>query len=172
MELYSKFFLKQKKRIKLATYANGTLTMKEVSKLLNTWESKEGFVPDVIIIDYADLLVSDSRQDFRHAQNSIWKDLRGLSQEKHCLVVTATQADANSYEKDTQTLKNFSEDKRKYAHVTAMYGMNKSVDGRDKRVGILRLNELVIREGDFDNTTQVYILQKLAQGRPVLGSFD
>ena len=50
------------------------------------------------------------------------------------LVVTATQADANSYDRTSLKMSNFSEDKRKLAHVTAMYGLNQDPAGREKGI--------------------------------------
>jgi hypothetical protein len=86
-------------------------------------------------------------------------------------VVTATQADAKSYDQDRLKLANFSEDKRKYAHVTAMYGLNQDKDDREKKIGIMRINEIVIREGEFSATNEVYVLQNLRRGQPHLGSY-
>jgi hypothetical protein len=164
------YFKKYKRRFKLATYPSGTLTIDEMYACLEEWERGDDFVPDVILVDYADIMYHKER-DFRHRQNEIWKGLRALSQEKHSLVVTATQADADSYTKDKLGLMNFSEDKRKYAHVTAMYGLNQDAKGREKKLGIMRINELVVREGDFDQNNQVYTLQDLWIGRPFLSSY-
>ena len=164
-------FLKTNK-FKLSTHVNGTLTIKEIKSLLETWERQEGFVPDLIVVDYADLLSpDDGRLDFRHQQDRIWQGLRSLSQERHCLVVTATQADAKSYERDRLALSNFSEDKRKYAHVTAMYGLNQDRDGREKKIGLMRINELVVREGEFSNLNEAKALQNLQVGKPFTGSY-
>lgn len=164
------FFRKHKARFKLSTHANDTLTIKEIISLLDTWEKQDGFVVDVIVIDYADLL-SHPEKEFRHKQDKIWKGLRSLSEQRHCLVVTATQADANSYNQDSIGLKNFSEDKRKYAHVTAMYGLNQDKNGREKKIGLMRINEIVVRDGDFNPNNEVFVLQRLEIGRPYLGSF-
>ena len=166
----NKFFVEYKRQFKLASYANGTLTIKEIEAVLATWKKEDGYTPDIIITDYADLFDSPTKE-FRHKQNEIWKGHRALCQKYDCLVITATQADADSYDKDLLTLRNFSEDKRKFAHVTAMYGLNRDRAGREKEIGVIRLNELVIREGDFASTNQVYVLQNLKRGRPVLGSY-
>ena len=168
---FKAFFTKNNKEFKLSTHANLTLSVQEIKNILATWEKEEGFVPDVIIIDYADILVPDNRMEFRHSQNEIWKGLRGLSQEKHCLVVTATQTDSNSYEQDTIKLKNFSEDKRKYSHVTAMYGLNQDKEGKEKKLGVLRINELLLREADYDTNNYVTVLQSLQMGKPFLTSY-
>ena len=170
-EAVEAFFIQNKRRFKLSTHANGTLTIKEIKALLDVWEREDGFVPDIIAIDYADLLVPESRTEFRHQVDEIWKGLRNLSQERHCLVVTATQADAKSYEQNRLKVSNFSEDKRKNSHVTAMYGLNQDPQDREKQLGWMRINEIVIREGDFSNSNEVYVLQNLRRGRPFLGSF-
>jgi len=170
-----KFFHRNKRRFKLSTHANGTLSVKMIEQQLDTWESADGFIPDVIVIDYADLLVPSFSTEFRHQQNQIWKDLRRLSQTKRGgklpLVISPTQADAKAYRTNLLQLDNFSEDKRKYAHVTAMYGMNQDPLGREKALGLLRLNELIIREGDYSVKNTVTLLQNLRKGRPLLGSY-
>lgn len=160
------------KKFKLCTYPNETLTMQEINNLLTLWERQDGFVPDVILIDYADILAPDydcSRLDGRGQINKIWQRMRKLSQEKHCLLITATQAAATSYDKETLTLADFSEDKRKYAHTTATYSLNQTDE--EKKIGIMRLGELVVRESESDRTRQVKMLQCLQRGRPFIGSF-
>jgi len=141
--------------------------------LLALWEKQDNFIPDIIIIDYADILLADAdclKMDLRNQQNKIWQRLRRLSQEKHCLVVTATQADAASFESRTLKLHNFSEDKRKFGHCTSMYGINQD-DPEEKELRVMRLNELVIREGASSTFRQVRLLQCLEMGRPFLGSY-
>ena len=169
LKLYKSFFIDKNRYFKLDTHPANMLTTKAIRGILENWEQQDGFVPDLLIIDYADILATEG--DFRQSQNKIWMDLRAISQEKHCLVVTATQADGKSYKQDTLTLDNFSEDKRKFAHVTAFYGLNQDQTGREKQIGILRINELLLREGDFDPRGQVTVLQKLQVGRPFLSSY-
>ena len=166
-----KFFIDKKRKFKISTHANSTLSVDMIKGILNQWEMEDGFIPDVIVIDYADILIATKTKEFRHQQNEIWKDLRSLSQEKDCLVITATQADAKAYEQHTLKLSNFSEDKRKYAHVTGLYGLNQDKDGREKKLGIMRINTLVKREDFFEVTKCVNVLQALNIGRPFLRSY-
>ena len=171
-EEIKKFFTKYKSRFKLATYTKGSLSIKEIKSVLSIWEKEDGFVPDLIIIDYADILAPDDRKmEFRQQQNQIWMDMGGLAQERHCLVVTATQVDAKSYDKDRLSMGNFSEDKRKYGHVTAMYGLNQDSKGREKKMGMMVLNEIVVREGDFSTSSEVRVLQNLNKSNPCIASF-
>jgi replicative DNA helicase len=174
-EVFQKNFIAKKRKLFLSTHPNGTLSVKDIRKKLLEWE-KEGIIVDMVIIDYADLLITQGGSDFRHTDNQVWKELRSLSQEKNKddmlrLVVTATQADAAAYEKDLLTLKNFSENKRKYGHVTAIYGMNQDKGGREKEIGVLRINEILLREGEYDSGSVVHVLQNLRRGRPCVGSY-
>ena len=171
-KIAKKWRRKHNSHFKLSTYPNDTLSVQEIKNLLDIWEKQEGFVPDIIIIDYADIMAPDSdcsRLDRREQHNKLWQRLRKLSQEKHCLVVTATQAAATSYGKTNLTLNDFSEDKRKIAHVTAMYGLNQTPE--EKKLGIMRLSKLAIREEEFDTVQQVKVLQCLQKGRPFIGSY-
>lgn len=134
---------------RMSFHPSGTLTIGMILQETRRW-MRRGWVPDVIVIDYADILATDQRtQEFRHATNEVWKGLRRISQEFHCLVLTATQADAKAYTKNLLDLSNFSEDKRKYAHVTGVVGLNSNDD--DRRQGITRLNWLVRRDAAFDS---------------------
>lgn len=167
------FFVRYKRQFRLSTHPNDTLSISQINAILDVWEKRDGFVPDVIVIDYADLLVAEGyRDDFRQQQNKVWKGLRSLSQTRgNPLVITATQADAASYEKNSLRMKNFSEDKRKLAHVTGTYGLNQDVDDREKMIGLMRINVIVQREGEFYHSNEVTILQNIKRGKPHIGSY-
>ena len=171
IKLNEKFLKRLRGReIKLATYPNDTLKPSMIMTQLDAWANWEGFVPDIVVIDYADILLpDDTRMEFRHQQNSVWKALRRISQEYSCLVVTATQADAASYNQDTIDLSNFSEDKRKYSHVTSMYSLNQNYV--EKVAGIMRMATMITRDEDYNSHRQAKVLQCLQMGRPIIGSF-
>jgi hypothetical protein len=155
---------------RLSVHPSENLTVTGINGILDNWETFNDFIPDVIVIDYADNLApEDRREEYRHQQNRTWKMLRGLSQERHCLVITATQANAKSYDQGLLSMKNFSEDKRKYAHVTAMIGLNQSEI--EKHAGLMRINMIVQREGEFFTDKAVTVAQSLQTGRPFLFSF-
>ncbi len=155
----------------LGCYPNSSINVAGIKSVLREKERESGWVPDVVVIDYADILappigVAETRDQI----NATWKQLRALSQEFHCLVVTATQSDAASYDVRTIGRANFSEDKRKYAHVSGMVGINATAT--EQRQGVSRLNWLVLRESEFDESKCVYVAGCVALGRPaVLSSF-
>ena len=169
VRIFTRFFKKYKGTVRLSSHANGTLSVRKMKEIQDDWE-EEGFIPELILLDYADLCVPSQQAEFRHQQNQIWKELRGMTQTSRAgvfpLIVTPTQADSQAYTVDTLRLSNFSEDKRKFAHVTAFYGLNQDTKGREKSLGVLRINELLIREGAGAGDRQVTILQDLDNGRP------
>lgn len=156
----------------MSCHPNSTLSVNGIKSLLQIWEQQDNWSPDVIIIDYADILAPNKvgAEESRTTINSTWKGLRALSQLRHCLVVTATQTNAASYYEETLDRGNFSEDKRKYSHVTAMYGINQTES--EKEDGLFRLNPIVVRESDYMESKCVHVAGCLALGRPhILSSF-
>ena len=171
IQAFDKFFVKAGRSIKLISFLTGTLTATMMKNQLQEWKEKEGFVPDVILCDYPDIMDSEIKGEFRHQENDKWMKLRSISQEFNACLIVPTQAKSTSYKKETMSRDDYSEDKRKYAHVTAMYGLNQDPDGREKQIGIMRINRLVLREGEFIESECVHVLQHLAIGRPNLGSY-
>lgn len=158
-----------KDMLRLSCHANSTVNVMSIQSILQTWERERGWIPDVIVIDYADILappigVIESRDQI----NMTWKQLRSLSQQRNCLLVTATQSDAASYSNHILTKKNFSEDKRKFAHVTGMLGLN--VNEEDKEQQITRINWILCRERKFSDSKLVHVAGCLDIGAPALHS--
>ncbi len=115
-----------------------------------------GFVPSVLIVDYADLIKPSYSQDSkRDAIDQIWMDLRAISQEMHCLLITASQTNRASYRAETIQMEHASEDKRKLAHVNAAYGINQRE--AEKRDRVVRLNPIVRREEECISNEVVYV---------------
>jgi hypothetical protein len=151
--------LTEERRLKsvwrLSCHYNGTLSVDDIRATLEDWD-RDGWSPDVIVIDYADILRMEyTGLEGRDRYDETWKQLRRLSQERHCLVVTATQAAARAYKAQTQGQEHFSEDKRKNAHVTGMVGLNQTV--KEKEKGVLRLNWIDLREGYFSPRRCCYV---------------
>jgi hypothetical protein len=154
--------------LKMSVHPNSSLSVSGLNSVLESWE-KDDWIPDVIVIDYADILDMHYRDlDGRESINETWKQLRRLSQERHCLVVTATQADARSYTTGTMDMSNFSEDKRKMAHVTGMIGLNQKEDEQD--FGVMRLNWVGLREGAYNAKTCVHVATCLEIANPAVRS--
>lgn len=146
----------------------GTCSVAKIKARCERW-AQDDWPPDVVVIDYADLLAPPP--GFREARdgiNATWVELRALSQSQHCLVVTATQANSESYRRHTLDMRNFSEDKRKLAHVTGMVGINSTPSEKARQLA--RLNWLVLREDEFAVESCVHVAQCLALAQPAVRS--
>lgn len=168
-KLIQKKYNKLTRRIKLITYPNGTLTMQKIEAETDILE-KNGFSCHVHLIDYLDLLEPD-RDTFNmkpnDQENVKWKRARRFSQERKSLVLSGSQSDAQGFDVKFLTKKNFSTDRRKLDHVTAMVGLNMSIDEKIK--GIMRVNDIAARESE--GIEFVHVLHRLQIGRPILGSY-
>lgn len=155
---------RSKPHVMFSIHPNNSINVAGIDGILQRWEHEKQFVPDVVIIDYADILApEDSRHEFRHQVNDTWKALRRLSQERHCLVISPTQANQSSYDADVQTMRHVSEDKRKWSHVTGALGLNQTPAEKD--AGVMRLNWIVLREAEFMAHRCLVVGQCLTLGR-------
>lgn len=153
--------------VRIEVFPSGTAGISEIETLLANLELYEGFIPDVIVIDYADILkASNGRDEHRHQLDSIWKRLRGLAQEKNCAVVTASQSGRKTLRKDVGA-DDISEDIRKVAHVTHLITL--SATDREKEAGVMRL-KCPIRRNGAPRADQVVVLTGFDIGRPYLDS--
>lgn len=162
---------RSRKRLRISCHSNSTLTVREMDATLNRWRDEDGFIPDIVIADYFDIFAPENPKvtEERQKQNDTWKAGRRLSQEWHVALFTATQADAASFDQKILREKNFSEDKRKYGHVTKFMTLNQTPE--EKRDGVMRIGTMFVREDDFDIERTVTVLQNLRIGQPYMGSF-
>lgn len=161
---------KNESLLKISVHPNSSISVAGVHAVVSRW-IRSGWIPDVIVIDYADILAPlNGGVDSREQINQTWKALRSMSQSLHCLVITATQSDSASYDVDVVSRKHFSEDKRKLAHTTGMIGINQSKV--DKQIGVYRLNWVVLREGEFSEDHCVHTAGSLSLANPaIISSF-
>ena len=153
-----------------ADYPSHSLTVKMIDNQLTIWH-EEGFTADVVLIDYPDIMapdLEDTKLDFRQKEGMKWLKLRGISHKWDCLTVVPTQADSGAYGKDWLDLNNYSEDKRKYSHATAFFGLNQT--DAEAALGIFRINQLIVRSGQKGKRFAT-ICQRLEMGRPFLASY-
>jgi hypothetical protein len=150
-----KMFKKLGDTWRLSCHAARTLSVPAVESTLDNWERTQGFKPDVIVFDYAELFAANGKDAYdREAINANWIGMSSIRLSRHCLVVTASQTNADSYEAELLSMKNFSEDKRKHSHVTGTVGLNQTDD--EKAAGVYRLQWLTGRDWEYSTSKVVY----------------
>lgn len=159
------------KRFKMANFPNDTLNVKGIRNQLKIWEDNDNFIPDVVVIDYADILAPESNasRDERHSINKTWKAMRSLAGELQVAVLTATQTDSQGFYVKTLSADNFSEDKRKFSHVNLILTLNQTK--AEKADGIMRIGKMFDRDSEYDERRVATVLECRAIGRPYLTSY-
>ncbi len=139
-----------KDALRISCHPNSSIDVMGIISILRDW-AREGWVADVVVIDYADILAPPSGvRDTLDQIDMTWRQLRRMSQEMHALVLTATQASALAYSGKAKALgkQHFSGRKTKLAHVNGMIGLNSNPE--DSKNGIVRVNWVVRRRGRYN----------------------
>jgi len=153
-------------RLRLSCHPASSVNAPQIEAVLEDW-ARDGWRSDIVIIDYLDLMSPiNGTADTRDQINANWKALRGINLKWHVLLVGGTQANRASYEAEYLTRDNFSEDKRKNAHVTGMLGINQTDD--EAVAQIVRYNWMLLRDLPFTNETYLYAATCLAVANPMV----
>jgi len=161
VEQISKIIAKMKKqipenRMRISCHPSGTININGIESIIESWMRGNWGPPDIIVIDYADILAGiDSRDDTRESLNRNYSGMRALSQKLHACLITAEQGDADSYDAELLGRSNFSGDKRRNAHVTGTVGINQ--DETEEKQEVYRLNWAVpLREREAKSDKVLY----------------
>ena len=159
-------------RAKVATYSNGTLNAALMDQKLSQWYEQEGYVPDVAILDYADIMGAEpgtGHLEGRHRINHNWMALRALSQKWKILLITASQGSKDSRDR-IQSKRTVTEDKRKDSHITASFGLSNHSSFREKckNGDCFQINQLYNRHGALNNRL-AFIQRELRKGQVYVG---
>lgn len=156
-------------RMRLKVYPAFSANLKQIMSDLDMLESSEGFVPDVIIIDYADILApEDKRQDLHTRTDETWKTLKQMAETRHCLVVTASQGNRKSSEKKNVVSNDVGWDITKNDHVDACFALSQTP--KEKKSGMIRVSKNLHRWEESDEEAQATILQNLKLSQVILDS--
>lgn len=139
----------------------------DIKRDLMILEQHEGFIPDVIIIDYADILKMAGK-DKRNEIDDIWKMIASLASERHCITFTASQGTRGSIYKRDLSQDDIAEWIGKLGHVDALLGLNQT--SLEKQSKVIRVNLLVHRHKESDETASALLLQQLEVGQFAMDS--
>lgn len=156
-------------RFKLKTYPRFSANIQDIKHALDILESTEDFVPDVIIIDYADILKPESGGSAGiEKEDATWIALAQLAGERHALVVTPTQITKDGQKTKLIGVEHTARWSGKLGHVDAILGINQTDEEKDK--GVQRLNIIMHRHEDFNPMAQCMVLQNFDIGAVHLDS--
>lgn len=97
-------------RLFVKEYPTKTASVQTIRSLVQRLEATKGFKPDVIVVDYADLLRSSRNfEQKRFELEGVYEELRALAQEFNVVVVTADQTNRAGLNEEVVTLQSIAE---------------------------------------------------------------
>ena len=144
-------------------FPTGHLTIPGLEAYLDQLERYDGFIPDVLIVDYADLFNIESSR-VREDTGKIYKDLRGLGVDRELAVITASQSNRLGEDAKKLTLKHLAEDYTKAA--TSDMIVTYSQTTVEKELGLGRL--WIAKNRDNEDGQTFTISHALGMGQFVI----
>jgi hypothetical protein len=145
-----------------------TATVSDLQTEVELLRQRENFIPDVIIIDYADLIKPDSHDAKRHQLDDIWEELRAWGQTDSALIITASQTNRLSADAQYMKATHVAEDWSKAAKVDIAIGLCQS--DTMKEYGMMNINKVLHRHEEFVESHVCTILQELSTQQAELDS--
>lgn len=167
-----KKFQKRVKNTKLEIFAAraGEFKITDLQKWTDKNEKLKGWKPTVIVIDYMDLAEDEvNHMDDRGRLNKVFMKANAYAKDNDCLVVSASQTNADGFGAEIITEENYSGDKRKLDHITCGIGLNQSPD--EKESMLMRLNVFISRGAMFNKMHCMKVVQDLKLGKVIVDSY-
>jgi len=158
--------MKNRPDLRIVQFPTGSASVRDIAAWLDEKESLEGFIPDIVIVDYADLLELPDPKQLRQSLLQIYTDLRGLAVKRNIAIATATQMSKEGANKKRGDEKDAAEAYGKVAIVDALIAYNQTEEEREH--GLARLLAAAMREDD--GRYEVLISQAYAVGQFALDS--
>jgi hypothetical protein len=152
-------------RLVVKGFPSGSLTIPKLEAYLELLEI-EGFIPNVMIVDYPDLMALDKKGDLRVSIGLNTKELRGLCQKRYLAGVAPTQGNRKSWDASTAKGSMVSEDASKFYTADKVLIYNQTP--LEKALGLARLD--VEKNRDDEDGFTVAITQAYKTGQFCLNS--
>jgi len=135
--------------LRMKKYPMGGCSPAEVERFINYLETYEGFSPDILIIDYLDIMdLGGTRRELRHQLNDSYIWAKGLADRRNILVATVSQITRSALKKRHISPKDVAEDIRKVGNVDLMLAIGRSDD--DVKNNLAGMSVVANREGRQD----------------------
>jgi replicative DNA helicase len=117
-------------------YPTRSATIQTIKNHIEKMKNQE-FIPDMIIVDYADLIKPEgsSKEEKRHQLEAIYEELRGISQEVGCPIWTASQTNRSGLNAEVITMESISEAFNKCFVADFIFSVSRTVEDKNTNSG-------------------------------------
>ena len=157
---------KSNKKLIVKQFPTRQLTIPQLRAFIDNLIEYYNFIPDVILIDYPDLMKIDVNNKRVHT-GVVLEEIRGLGVEYNAAIVAPTQSNREGYKTRWLSGQNTAEDHSKYATADIVVTMNQTDEENERK--ILRLFAPKVR--DDTKGCKLIISQNYSKGKFHLDSF-
>lgn len=154
---------------RVSVHPKYTLTYDKMMQDLEVLFTQDNFIPEVLIIDYIDILGINSSYDDYRLEDERWKLLAKIAGECNCLVITATQANKLGHETKVLDATHQGGFYGKNRHVNCMIGLNQTAE--EKGLGVMRMGLTEARSVEYVPGVTCDVLQDFKTGQAHLDSY-
>lgn len=146
-------------------FPTGSLTVNQLKAYLDNLEATERFVPDLLILDYPDLMKLD-KANYRLSLDELYKDLRGIAVERNIAMAAVSQSHRAAAKAKIVGADNVAEAYSKIAHADTVITLSQTQ--HEAALGLARLHVAAGRN-DSDKLT-IVISQNYGTGQFIVDS--
>jgi replicative DNA helicase len=146
-------------------FPTGHLTVRQLVSYLDSLESNERFIPDLLIVDYPDLMKID-KDNYRLGIDEIYKEIRGIAVARNIAVAVVSQGNRSSEKAKNVGSGHVAEAWSKIAHADCVITYNQT--SAEHQLGLARL-QVTGGRNDEDKIT-IIVSQNYATGAFVVDS--
>jgi hypothetical protein len=154
--------------LRYKAYPRFSASLSDIEVHLKSLEDAEGFIPDIIIIDYAAILKPETKEDRWQQMDTVWKRLAEMASKRHCIIFTVSQVTTAGLSKKNLELEDTAEWRGLHAHPDIFLALNQTP--AEKKAKTARIALLSHRHNEVDLEKQVLILQHLGTSQFMLDS--
>lgn len=160
-----KWALRLLDNILIKQFPTGSLTVRQLTAYLDNLEATERFVPDLLLLDYPDLMKVPS-DNYRLGLDEIYKDLRGLAVSRNFALAVVSQSHRAAAKSKQVGAENVAESYAKIANADTIITLSSTE--QEAKLGLARLHVAAGRN-DADGCT-IVISQNYGTGNFVFDS--
>jgi replicative DNA helicase len=157
---------RRRPKLKIKGFPSGKLTLAMLEAYLDNLARFENFTPDVLIVDYADLMSIKDVKNLRQELGAISVGLRGIGVERNMAVITASQTNREGINARVVDETNMSEDISKAFTADVLLTYNQTA--AEYAMGLARI--YVAKNRDDETKMMALITQAYAMGQFCLDS--
>jgi replicative DNA helicase len=158
-------YLGSRYQLVIKQFPPNTLTIRGLEAYLDLLERQANFIPDVVCVDYPDLMKLDAK-NVRIETGIIYKGVRSVAVDRNLAMVAASQSSKEGKKVRWIDMENFAEDYSKAGISDTIISYNQS--DSEYKLGLARL--LVAKTRDEARNVKILIAQSYKIGQFVLDS--